>query len=108
VQQQEGDQRAPGPPQLGVTYKTAWFMWRRIREAMKAGGVSLPPLGGKGKHVEVDETFIGRKAGAVMGRGGVALKRTVLSLVEGGGEVRSFHIDRSSRTCGSIWTLRAP
>ncbi|WP_422003174.1 IS1595 family transposase [Reyranella sp.] len=81
---------------LNITYKSAWFMCHRIREAMKAGGVVPPPLGGKGKHVEADETFIGRKAGAVMGRGGVAHKRTVLSLVERGGEVRSFHIDRAT------------
>jgi transposase-like protein len=81
---------------LNITYKSAWFMCHRIREAMKAGGVVLPPLGGKGKHVEADETFIGRKAGSVMGGGGVEHKRTVLSLVERGGEVRSFHVDRAT------------
>jgi transposase-like protein len=43
---------------LGVTYKTAWFMAHRIREAMRAGG--LAPLGGQGKVVEADETYIGR------------------------------------------------
>lgn len=82
-----------GARMLGITYKSAWFMWQRIREAMKQGGMDVPPLGGNGKHVEADETFIGRKAGAVAGRGGVAHKRTVLSLVERGGEVQSFHID---------------
>ena len=49
---------------LGVTYKTAWFMSHRIREAMRSGTLS-PPLGGNGGSgiVEADETFIGRKKG---------------------------------------------
>lgn len=44
---------------LGVTYKTAWFMAHRIREAMKDGTASKTPLGGKGKVVEADETYFG-------------------------------------------------
>ena len=44
---------------LGVTYKTAWFMCHRIREAMTERGDS--PMGGEGKFVEADETFIGGK-----------------------------------------------
>jgi transposase-like protein len=43
---------------LNITYKTAWFLAHRIREAMRSGGL-LPPLGGSGKTVEADETFIG-------------------------------------------------
>jgi transposase-like protein len=46
---------------LGVTLKTAWFMSHRIRMAMAPGG-SLPPLGGEGKVVEVDETYHGKVA----------------------------------------------
>ena len=42
---------------LEVTYKTAWFMEHRIREAMRSG--DLAPMGGPGSIVEVDETFIG-------------------------------------------------
>ena len=79
---------------LGITYKSAWFMAHRIREAMRTGG--LAPMGGAGGVVEADETYIGRKAGRKVNRG-VGHKRTVLSLVERGGEVRSFHIDRSNR-----------
>src|SRR3990170_5751960 len=44
---------------LGVTYKTAWFMAHRIREAMRAGG--LTPMGGEGKIVEADETYYGKQ-----------------------------------------------
>jgi transposase-like protein len=78
---------------LGVTLKTAWFMSHRIREAMRSGG--FVPMGGTGQIVEVDETYIGTRKGVKKYRG-YEHKRTVLSLVERGGEVRSFHIDRGS------------
>lgn len=42
---------------LGVTYKTAWFMAHRIREAMKEDVKSAGPLGGAGKAVEADEMY---------------------------------------------------
>src|SRR3954453_8308356 len=42
---------------LGVTYKTAWFMAHRIREAMI--DTNAGPLGGAGKTVEADETYFG-------------------------------------------------
>ncbi len=73
---------------LGVTYKTAWFMMHRIREAMKDDG---KPLGGEGKTVEVDEAFVG---GAKRKRlsGKVAKKKKVVALVERDGRVRSFHV----------------
>jgi transposase-like protein len=75
---------------LEVTYKTAWFMSHRIREAMRDG--LLAPLGGNGKIVEADEAYIGRKAGWKPQRGG-AHKMKVLSLVERGGKVRSVRMD---------------
>src|SRR5712692_1244583 len=46
---------------LGVTYKTAWFMTHRIREAMTLG--NLGPIGGKGSIVEADETYFGTEEG---------------------------------------------
>jgi transposase-like protein len=78
---------------LGVTLQTAWFMSHRLREAMRAG--SLVPMGGKGGIVEVDETFIGQK-GDIQKRRGFAHKHAVLSLVERGGAVRSFHVEGTS------------
>jgi transposase-like protein len=78
---------------LGVTLKTAWFMSHRVREAMRTG--PLASLGGAGAIVEADETFIGQKKG-VPKRRGYAHKHAVLSLVERGGDVRSFHIDGTS------------
>jgi transposase-like protein len=47
---------------LGVTYKTAWFFAHRIRESMGEDVASGGPLGGEGKTVEVDETYVGGKA----------------------------------------------
>jgi transposase-like protein len=77
---------------LGVTYKAAWFMAHRIREAMRDG--TLAPLGGgNGNAVEADETFIGRKKGVPVPKGGPSHKHAVLALVERGGKVRTFHIN---------------
>ncbi len=86
---------------LGVTYKTAWFMAHRIREAMAPVAGSEPPLGGEGKIVEADEAYIGKKDGPKgrkhRGAGGAGHKRTVLSLVERGGKIRSFKVGSPKR-----------
>jgi transposase-like protein len=73
---------------LGVTYKTAWFMMHRIREAMTNDG---GPLGGPGKIVEADETLVG---GSTTNRATrkPARKKMVMTLVERDGKARSFHI----------------
>jgi transposase-like protein len=52
---------------LDITYRSAWFMAHRIREAMRAGG--LAPMGGAGSVVEADETFIGSKESSIKRRG---------------------------------------
>jgi transposase-like protein len=75
---------------LGVTYKSAWFLCHRIREAM-APTAQTPPLGGAGKIVEVDETFVGGKSKNRAFRE-VAPKKVVVSLVERDGRARSFHV----------------
>ena len=77
---------------LGITYKSAWFMAHRLREAMKEKA-HPGPLGGAGKTVEADETFIGRKPYRKVKPGGDH-KHTVAALVERGGKVRSFHLPR--------------
>jgi transposase-like protein len=82
---------------LDVQYKTAWFMTHRIREAMASG--KLPPMGGAGGIVEIDETFIGNKPDMEVKRG-YRHKNAVLSLVERGPKgatVRSFHVANTSR-----------
>jgi transposase-like protein len=47
---------------LGITYKSAWFLTHRIREAMRQGGL-LPPMGSGGASVEADETYFGHLDG---------------------------------------------
>jgi transposase-like protein len=75
--------------ELGVSYKTAWFMCHRIREAMTPN--TPTPIGGEGKTVEADETAIGGK-GQNRRYGPVPKKAIVLSLVERGGAVRSKRV----------------
>ena len=81
---------------LGVTYKTAWFMMHRLREAMRELNTT-GPLGGEGKTVEIDETYIGGKDKnkhrnkRATRRGGMD-KEIAFSLVERGGKVRSHHV----------------
>jgi transposase-like protein len=79
---------------LGIRYQSAWFMAHRIREAMRDG--SLGPLGGNNA-VEADETFIGRKKGVPVPKGGYSHKHAVLGLVERGGKVRTVHIDEVTK-----------
>lgn len=75
---------------LGVTYKTAWFLCHRIREAMD-GTANEGPLGGKNQVVEVDETFVGGKAKNRAFRE-PAPKKAVVALVEREGRVKSQHV----------------
>jgi len=83
---------------LGVTYKTAWFMSHRIREAMRE--INPPKLGGGGSIVEADETFWGNKGkNKRHGQGRKAArgwhhKEKIFSLVERGGRVRSYHVEK--------------
>jgi transposase-like protein len=91
---------------LGLgSYRTAWFMAHRIREAMK--DASPEPMGGPGKVIEADETYYGKletprprnkysPPPTRGGKSGGAQKRAVLGLVERGGKARTFHIHRAT------------
>lgn len=91
---------------LGVTYKTAWFMAHRIREAMREDHT---PMGGEGKIAEADETYFGSKENPPKTRSdgtpflrskkgrGPSSKRAVVALVERGGNVRSFHVQKATK-----------
>jgi transposase-like protein len=73
---------------LGITYKSAWFLMHRIREAMTDEG---GPLGGAGAVVEADEAFVGgKKRNRLSGK--VAAKKKVVALIERGGRARSVHV----------------
>lgn len=91
---------------LGVSLKTAWFMGHRIREAMRDG--KLAPMGGNGSIVEMDETYHGklekprqltkkRYSPYLKGGSGPAHKRAIVSLVERGGKVRTFHVENADK-----------
>jgi hypothetical protein len=87
---------------MGVTYKTAWFMTHRIREAMKDEGIA--PLGGEGSSgiVEADETYLGTTRG--MGKGPhLSKKQKIVALAERRGSVRAFHVPTvNAHTLGPI------
>ena len=87
--------------QLDITYKTAWFMCHRIREAMTE--TNRPKLGGAGKFVEADETFFGRKPGEFKRRAGFAHKNAIVALVERDGGVRALHVPNMTKA--SIQTV---
>jgi len=76
---------------IGVTYKTAWFMTHRIREAMREPSHD-GKLGSDGGTVEADETYWGNKGKQRKGARGYAHKEKIVSLVERGGKVRSYHV----------------
>lgn len=75
---------------IGVTYKTAWFMAHRLREAMKDH--SSGPLGSDGSPVEADETYWGNANKKPAGARGYQHKMKIVSLVERNGEKRTFHV----------------
>ncbi|HEX3431743.1 MAG TPA: IS1595 family transposase [Rhizomicrobium sp.] len=80
------------------SYRTAWFMAHRIREGMKPAKPT--PLGGEGKIVEADTTWVGgketnkhrSKRDRKHGYGGKGQKQAVHTLVERGGRARSDHV----------------
>jgi transposase-like protein len=88
---------------LDITYKSAWFMMHRIREAVNPTKFE-GPLGGLDQIVEVDETFVGGKAGNRKSRR-VKSKTPVVALVHRGADVRSFPIDKvNSRHINALLT----
>ncbi|MEQ9642602.1 MAG: IS1595 family transposase [Alphaproteobacteria bacterium] len=82
---------------LGVSVKSAWFMTHRIREGMKPAP-RTPALGGEGKTIEADETFVGgreknrhkHKRGKHIG--GPYGRQVVFTLIERGGRAHSTHV----------------
>lgn len=100
---------------LGITYKSAWFLAHRIREAMKPH--EPPTLGGEGKVVEADDTFFGPEAKGLHAKDNwqyvngvgwvpkvVDKKQKIVTLVERDGKVVSVHVnDLTAQTIYSIF-----
>jgi len=79
---------------LEITYKSAWFLVHRIREAMRCG--DLAPFGSDGGAVAVDETYIGKRKGFGNPKGGHAHKMAVLGLVDrDSGKCRMFYVENA-------------
>lgn len=82
---------------LGVTYKTAWFMCHRIREAMKDNAPT--PMGGEGQSIQADETYYGNSSKRAKGyRKGHSHKEQIVALVEPKGRARAFHVKTATKS----------
>ena len=88
---------------LQCSMKTAWHLTHRLGQLAMAEGGERGRLGGAGKVVEVDETYFGdlpaerapQTRRSENPAYGPSFKRGILSLVERGGEVRSFYVERT-------------
>ena len=78
--------------QIGVSYKTAWFMMHRLREAM--ADLAPGPMGGEGSAIQAEETYDGNTSKRAKGyRKGHSQKASIVALVEPGkGNTRVFHM----------------
>jgi len=70
---------------IGCSYKTAWYLCHRIRKAMEE--LNAPMLGGPGKVVEVDESYLGGKMLRRGHKAGRDAKIKVLGIAERGGRI---------------------
>jgi hypothetical protein len=91
---------------LGVTYKSAWFMAHRIREAMTETGSA--PMGNTGGAVQVDETYYGNTSKRAKGyKKGHKHKASIIALVDQDtGKARAFHVERATvdEMCKIVFT----
>ena len=80
---------------LDITYKSAWFMCHRIREAMGISD-SGPAMGGDGEQVQSDETYFGKSSKRAKSyKKGHSHKMKVVALVEPkSGEARAFRVSK--------------
>ena len=81
---------------LGLTYKSAWFMCHRIREAMK--DTDKTPMGGEGEQIQVDETYTGNTSKRAKGyQKGMRHKQQVVALVDpNSGRTKAFSVKNAN------------
>jgi hypothetical protein len=89
------------------SYRTAWFLVMRIREAMRIDAKGNP-IGGAGGNLESDETYVGGKAKNAHKGKPVPKKHAVHALVERGGRVRATHVaDVTAKSLRSVMEKHA-
>jgi transposase-like protein len=82
---------------IGVSYKTAWFMVHRLREAMS--DLAPTPMGGEGSAIQSDETYYGNTSKRAKGyRKGHSQKAAIVALVDPGKHTRAFHMKSGSNS----------
>jgi transposase-like protein len=89
------------------SYRTAWFLVMRIREAMRIDAKGNP-IGGAGSDLESDETYVGGKAKNAHKGKPEPRKHAVHALVERGGRVRATHVaDVTAKTLRTVMEKHA-
>jgi len=78
---------------LGVNYRTAWYLAHRIRKAMADGAIGEQFSG----VVEMDETYVGGKFDPRRHDRWHENKETVFGMVERGGNVKAWHIQKQGK-----------
>lgn len=89
---------------LGITYKSAWFLAHRVREAMR--DATPAPMGNTGGAMQADETYYGNTSKRAKGyKKGHSHKSSVVALVDGDtGKARAFAI-KGSTTADDVSTI---
>ena len=84
--------------------KTAWFLMHRIREIMKRDDdLFQSPMGGEGKTLEADWTYVGRRPGTKVNAGSGHMN-SVFALVERDGSCARFTCRTFRPTiCAPCW-----
>lgn len=94
--------------EIGVTYKTAWRMFRQIRSMLAEED---GPLGGDGRAVEVDETYVGGKPRTYPAKTRaehLAAKIPVFGAVERGGRIVAKVMPNARATRGKLFSYVLP
>jgi transposase-like protein len=80
---------------IGVTYKTAWYLCQRIRQAMQE--TQTEPMGSAGQVVEIDEMRVGGRIAGTGVKAGLQNKIKVLGIIERGGRVHLQTITNATK-----------